>query len=75
MKNQSFASNVTVTLQVLKRVPSYDSEQWFTLGKLAGKDSHDLSKYGSKDGPPASLGGSWLYEERFTQWQEQQEAD
>jgi hypothetical protein len=49
----------------LKRVPSYDSEQWFTLGKLAG-DSHDLSKYGSKTASQLPLGGSWLYEERFT---------
>jgi hypothetical protein len=33
MKNQSFIT-MAFSQGCLKRVPSYDSEQWFTLGKL-----------------------------------------
>jgi hypothetical protein len=73
MKNQEFASNVIpVTLQVLEKSSFLRQRTVVHTGKTGKALFSDLAKYGfRKDGLPLSLGGSWLYSERFTQWQAQ----
>jgi hypothetical protein len=63
---------IPVTLQGLEKGSFPRQRTVVHIGKTARDILSDLSKYGfRKDGLPASLGGSWLYEERFTQWQAQ----
>jgi hypothetical protein len=73
MKNQESASNVIpATLQVLEKSSFLRQRTVVHRGKTGKALFNALVKYGfRKDGLPLSLGGSWLYEERFTQWQAQ----